>query len=162
MEVDNLNVRENSKKKDRSKIRCYNCQKLGHHSSECQKPKKKISSQEPHSRHATSEVHEESTTHDDVAMSRTSPSDILRLQAAKQSLGLSVKRSEEKINVMIDSGATTSLCRVVMGSCVVREMTVRIAGYDNVVSDPTRTREVTETLVMYNMRFDNVTMTKGT
>ncbi|RHY19733.1 hypothetical protein DYB32_010180 [Aphanomyces invadans] len=62
------------------------------------------------------------------------------------------------VNVMIDSGATTSLCRVGMGSCVVREKTVRIAGYDNVVSDPTRTREVKETLTMDDMRFDNVTM----
>ncbi|ETV89813.1 hypothetical protein H310_15350 [Aphanomyces invadans] len=45
-----------------------------------------------------------------------------------------------------------------MGSCIVREKTVRIAGYDNVVLDPTRTREVKETLAMDNMRFDNVTM----
>ncbi|RHY27428.1 hypothetical protein DYB32_006782 [Aphanomyces invadans] len=60
------------------------------------------------------------------------------------------------VHVMIDCGATTSLCRVGMGSCVVRETTVRIAGYDNVVSD--RTREVTETLIMDNKLFDNVTM----
>ncbi|RHY18557.1 hypothetical protein DYB32_010363 [Aphanomyces invadans] len=62
------------------------------------------------------------------------------------------------VNVMIDSGATTSLFCVGMGSCVVHEKTVRIVGYDNVVSDPTRTRDVTGTLTMDNMLFDNVMM----
>ncbi|KAH9095130.1 hypothetical protein LEN26_017915 [Aphanomyces euteiches] len=39
MEVDNLHVRR-GRKKDRSKLRCYNCQKIGHIASECRKPKR--------------------------------------------------------------------------------------------------------------------------
>ncbi|ETV98840.1 hypothetical protein H310_08341 [Aphanomyces invadans] len=154
MEVDNLNVRETSKRKDRSKIRCYNCQKLGHYSSECQKPKTMISSQEPHTRQVNLEFHEESTTNDDLENISLGNFKTADGKAQAEAQCKTIRAADQRfmikpgvmngnaVNVMIDSGATTSLCRVGMGSCVVREKTVRIAGYDNVVSDPTRTREV--------------------
>ncbi|RHY20827.1 hypothetical protein DYB32_009949 [Aphanomyces invadans] len=125
MEVDNMNVRERSKRKDRSKIRCYNCQKL---------------------------LLRFRTTKQLEAQYKT-------IRAADQRLMIKPGvMNGNDVNVMINSGETTSLYRVGMGSCVAREKTVRIAGYDNVVSNPTQTHEVTETLTMDSMRFVNVTM----
>ncbi|RHY26203.1 hypothetical protein DYB25_012574 [Aphanomyces astaci] len=51
-------------RKDNSKNRCYNCQKLGHIASECRKPKKKISGQAPPSHQNNLEVNEQVSNHD--------------------------------------------------------------------------------------------------
>ncbi|RHY01012.1 hypothetical protein DYB36_012867 [Aphanomyces astaci] len=55
MEVDNVTMQP-SRRKDNSKIRCYNRQKLGHIATECRKPKKKISGQAPPSHQNNLEV----------------------------------------------------------------------------------------------------------
>ncbi|CAK4746001.1 hypothetical protein AeMF1_003574 [Aphanomyces euteiches] len=63
MEVDNIHVRREHKK-DHSKLRCYNCQKIGHIASECRKPKRRVSGQPPTSRQNNVEVQEELSPED--------------------------------------------------------------------------------------------------
>ncbi|KAF0688193.1 Aste57867_20176 [Aphanomyces stellatus] len=52
------------------------------------------------------------------------------------------------VKVLIDSEATNSLCRLSLGKHVVRTKTVRLAGYDGAMWEPTRTREVKENVAI--------------
>ncbi|KAF0710503.1 hypothetical protein AaE_012492 [Aphanomyces astaci] len=64
------------------------------------------------------------------------------------------------VKVLLDSGVTHSLCRVGLGTNVIRNKSVRIAAYDNVWSPITNTREVMETIKVDKFSFKDTVMTE--
>ncbi|KAH9132175.1 hypothetical protein AeRB84_021345 [Aphanomyces euteiches] len=64
------------------------------------------------------------------------------------------------VKVLIDSGATNSLCRLGLGKNVMRLKNVRIAGYDGVLSQETQTIEVKETIHVDFFTFKDTVMTE--
>ncbi|RLO13326.1 hypothetical protein DYB28_013312, partial [Aphanomyces astaci] len=132
MEVDNINVRK-ARKKDRSKLRCFNCQEV-----------------------------EEAPSDEDVeyiafgAMKENGAEGVVVSKA--QVVGRSPESGRaplmiksgvmngKVVKILIDSGATNSLCRVGLGKHVIRSKAVRISGYDGLMSPLTETRELKETV----------------
>ncbi|RHY94471.1 hypothetical protein DYB31_016037, partial [Aphanomyces astaci] len=81
----------------------------------------------------------------------------------KKSSALMIKSgvmNGKDVKVLLDSGATHSLCRVGLGTNVIRNKSVRIAAYDNVWSPITNTREVMETIKVDKFSFKDTVMTE--
>ncbi|ETV66444.1 hypothetical protein H257_17112 [Aphanomyces astaci] len=162
------------RKKDRSKLRCFNCQGFGHFAAACQKPKKKISGDGPPGKQNNLEV-EEAPSDQDVeyitfgAMEENGAEGVAVSKAQ-------VGRSQESgraplmiksgiingkvVNILIDSGATNSLCRVGLGKNVIRSKAVRISGYDGLMSPLTETRELKETVQIGTFTFHDTQLTE--
>ncbi|KAF0713732.1 Aste57867_4235 [Aphanomyces stellatus] len=75
----------------------------------------------------------------EAMMAITQPSKLRHREALMIKPGV---MNGKPVKVLIDSGATNSLCRLGNGKHVVRTKPVRLAGYDGAMSEPTRTREV--------------------
>ncbi|RHZ34647.1 hypothetical protein DYB37_011628, partial [Aphanomyces astaci] len=173
MEVDNINVRK-ARKKDRSKLRCFNCQGFGHFAAACQKPKKKISGDGPPGKQNNLEV-EEAPSDQDVeyitfgAMEENGAEGVA---VSKAQVGRSPESGRaplmiksgvingKVVKILIDSGATNSLCRVGLGKHVIRSKAVRISGYDGLMSPLTETRELKETVQIDTFTFHDTQLTE--
>ncbi|RHY48826.1 hypothetical protein DYB30_010713 [Aphanomyces astaci] len=173
MEVDNINVRK-ARKKDRSKLRCFNCQGFGHFAAACQKPKKKISGDGPPGKQNNLEV-EEAPSDKDVeyitfgAMEENGAEGVA---VSKAQVGRSPESGRaplmiksgvingKVVKILIDSGATNSLCRVGLGKHVIRSKAVRISGYDGLMSPLTETRELKETVQIGTFTFHDTQLTE--
>jgi len=81
----------------------------------------------------------------EAMMAITQPSKLRHREALMIKPGV---MNGKPVKVLIDSGATNSLCRFGLGKHVVRTKTVRLAGYDGAMSEPTRTREVKENIAI--------------
>ncbi|KAF0776236.1 hypothetical protein AaE_000064 [Aphanomyces astaci] len=64
------------------------------------------------------------------------------------------------VKILIDSGATNSLCRVGLGKHVIRSKAVHISGYDGLMSPLTETRELKETVQIGSFTFHDTQLTE--
>ncbi|KAF0704041.1 hypothetical protein AaE_015139 [Aphanomyces astaci] len=64
------------------------------------------------------------------------------------------------VKILIDSGATNSLCRVGLGKHVILSKAVRISGYDGLMSPLTETRELKETVQIGTFMFHDTQLTE--
>ncbi|KAH9103704.1 hypothetical protein AeMF1_020028 [Aphanomyces euteiches] len=169
MEVDNVNVRGDRRPRDNSNTRCFNCNEMGHIARRCKKPKRRISGQAP-SRQSNIEVHDEEVTDEDVeymtfghydaseAEEEIEPQSEKPLVVDTSLMIKSGVMNGKVVKILIDSGATNSLCRTGLGKHVVRSKSVRISGYDGTLSPTTMTREVKETICFDFFTFKDTVM----
>ncbi|CAK4402131.1 unnamed protein product, partial [Aphanomyces euteiches] len=166
MEVDNLHVRR-GRKKDRSKLRCYNCQKIGHIASDRQN---NVEVQEELSPEDVEYITFGCVDEFDADASAIAPEEEARQVAHATARSRDMKNQAlmiksgvmngKVVKVLIDSGATNSLCRLGLGKNVMRLKNVRIAGYDGVLSQETQTIEVKETIHVDFFTFKDTVMTE--
>ncbi|KAF0757267.1 hypothetical protein AaE_004326, partial [Aphanomyces astaci] len=166
------NVRK-ARKKDCSKLRCFNCQGFGHFAAACQKPKKKISGDGPPDKQNNLEV-EEAPSDKDVeyitfgAMEENGAEGVA---VSKAQVGRSPESGRaplmiksgvmngKVVKILIDSGASNSLCRVGLGKHVIRSKAICISGYDGLMSLLTETREMKETVQIGTFTFHDTQLT---
>ncbi|CAK4940027.1 unnamed protein product [Aphanomyces euteiches] len=126
MEVDNLHVRR-GRKKDRSKLRCYNCQKIGHIASDRQN---NVEVQEELSPEDVEYITFGCVDEFDADASAIAPEEEARQVAHATARSRDMKNQAlmiksgvmngKVVKVLIDSGATNSLCRLGLGKNVMR------------------------------------------
>ncbi|KAH9095233.1 hypothetical protein LEN26_017879, partial [Aphanomyces euteiches] len=169
MEVDNVNVRGDRRPRDNSNTRYFNCNEMGHIARRCKKPKRRISGQAP-SRQSNIEVHDEEVTDEDVeymtfghydaseAEEEIEPHSEKPLVVDTSLMIKSGVMNGKVVKILIDSGATNSLCRTGLGKHVIRSKSVRISGYDGTLSPTTMTREVKVTICFDFFTFKDTVM----